>query len=287
MHLGRSASASALALLLASQGARASDACPAPPGDSRERRALAKEWFSRAEAAEGTSDLVLASKAYQCSMRMVPHAYTAYNLGRVSEKAGDLELALEAYQNYLKLAPEANDRAEVEGKVAGLKGRISTLAPTEPTPSGGATTEPPPAAPPVVPSARSGSPAPQLGAQLPTSGDVSLEGGGAGPQLGAVGWAVAGAGVAALAGGLLLNASARAKMSDCRSLAGRGRLDEARAACDAAPARAYGSYALFGLAAAAAVLDGVIIFRSREVPDRGLSLAPRPGGAVVSASSRF
>ena len=59
--------------------------CPATsPDRTEERRALAKEWFARAEAAENAGNDVEAVKAYACSMKMVAHAFTRLALHRVA-----------------------------------------------------------------------------------------------------------------------------------------------------------------------------------------------------------
>src|SRR5262245_22937178 len=94
-----------LGLVTLSSVARAEDCPDRVPEGSRERRALAKDWFSRAEAADAANDPIAAVKAYQCSLKMVPHAFTAFNLGRLAERTGDLELAVDAFSTYVKLAP--------------------------------------------------------------------------------------------------------------------------------------------------------------------------------------
>src|SRR3954465_1662250 len=115
-----------LALLLTLTYARESHAedCPdSPPADAAERRTLAKRWFTDAEEAERRHDEVAAVRAYQCSMRMVPHAFTAYNLAKVSEQTGDLELAVDSYHHYLALKTNAEDAAEISAHVALLEQR--------------------------------------------------------------------------------------------------------------------------------------------------------------------
>src|SRR5688500_12063017 len=115
-------------LSLAIPAAALAHDCPTEiPASSRDRRARAKEWFGRAEAAESVSNPIAAAKAYQCSLRIVPHAFTAFNLGRLAERTGDLELALEAFNTYLQLAPEAQDRADIEARIAALNVRIAAL----------------------------------------------------------------------------------------------------------------------------------------------------------------
>jgi hypothetical protein len=285
-------------LTLSPQGARAQGAagaaCPSEiPSNSRDRRALAKDWFTRAEAAESGGDPITAVKSYQCSLRIVPHAFTAFNLGRLAERTGDLELALESFNTYLKLLPEAPDKAEIEGKVRALGQRISSLrAEQQPTPP------PPPDTRPTtpLPDVRPAPPDTTLSQPVPPA---SSDGGGKG--LSPAVYAVGAAGVAALAGAVVLNLSARGKMSDCRRLAE----DEATkamalAACDDAKPRAYGSYALFGVAAAAAAADVVLILMNRRAGgddhgpearspggDRQFSVAPIAGGAVAGARFRF
>src|SRR5262245_16299974 len=103
----------AAAVAGAPAAARAADCPEVAPDDAVERRNLAKTWFSKAENAETSGDDQAAIKAYECSLKLAPHAATAYNLARVSEKAGDLDMALHAYRNYLTLKPQAPDREEV------------------------------------------------------------------------------------------------------------------------------------------------------------------------------
>src|SRR5262245_17673804 len=108
--------------------AQGNENCPdTPPESAKSRRALAKDWFTRAETAEQSGDQLGSIKAYACSLKMVPHAFTAYNLARVSEKAGDLELALGSYRSYLTMAPEAPDKADVERRIASLQTRIAAV----------------------------------------------------------------------------------------------------------------------------------------------------------------
>jgi len=113
--------------VLSAAAVRAAE-CPATsPDRTDERRALAKEWFARAEAAENASNDVEAVKAYSCSMKMVAHAFTAYNLGRVAERSGDLELALRSYKAYLTLKADAPDKDEVQAKIADLETKINQV----------------------------------------------------------------------------------------------------------------------------------------------------------------
>ena len=110
--------------VLSASAVRAAE-CPASsPDRTEERRALAKEWFARAEAAENAGNDVDAVRAYACSMKMVAHAFTAFNLARVAERSGDLELALKSYKAYLTLKADAPDRDEVQAKIGELEAKI-------------------------------------------------------------------------------------------------------------------------------------------------------------------
>jgi tetratricopeptide (TPR) repeat protein len=273
-----------LALALTASVARAED-CPSEvPQSSSARRALAKEWFNRADTAEAANDPVTALKAYQCSLKIVPHAFTAYNLARLAEKTGDLELAVEAYGKYLNLAPEAQDRNEVETKMTTLSARIAasrsdTTAPAQPS-----------ATPTPEPTTGDAKPEPprrqERDTELPPALDdsASTRKHGVSPAVYVVGVV----GVAALAGGIVLNLGARTKMDDCYSLVDT-QPQTAKEACDAAKPRAYGSYALFGVAAAAAVADAILLFAwSGEDSSRShVSLAVNPDGATLLGRFRF
>ena len=272
-----------LGLATVSTSARADDCPDNVPAASRERRAMAKDWFSRAEAADAANDPIGAVKAYQCSLKMVPHAFTAFNLGRLAERTGDLELAVDAFGTYLKLAPESPDRPQIEAKIAALGERIKTLraeqaAPAVVSPAKPATpiSEPPLDLKPAPP------PEPVLvdKPQVTPASSFSL--------MKAAPWIIGGAGVVALAGGIALNVSARGKMSDCYELAmDQQRLDAAQSACDDAKPRAYASYALFGVAAAAAVAYGLLLYFTQEHTERTLAASPLPGGALLSGRFRF
>jgi tetratricopeptide (TPR) repeat protein len=270
-----------LLLVVLAAGTVRAEECPSDvPSSSRERRELAKSWFKKAETAEAASDPVNALKAYQCSLRVVPHAFTAYNLARLAEKTGDLELAVEAYGKYLNLAPEAQDRTEVENKMTALSARIaaSRADGSATTPATSPEPEPAPVATPETPRRQ------ERDTELPPALDESTSRRhGVSPAVYVVGVV----GVAALAGGIVLNMGARAKMDDCYALVNT-QLQTAKEACDAAKPRAYGSYALFGVAAAAAVVDGLLLFAFKDDESKPrVSLALTPEGASISGRFRF
>lgn len=275
-----SAAVLGLVTLLAPLAARAEE-CPTDvPAASRDRRALAKDWFSRAEAADAASDPIGAVRAYQCSLKMVPHAFTAFNLARLAERTGDLELAVDAYGTYIKLAPEAPDRAEIEAKIVTMNERIQALRKEQELAAAPIPANPTPAPPIEV---KPPTPAPGLIVSPPPKRSEE----GTGPRI--LPWVVGGVGVAALATGIVLNIGARGKMTDCFALAkDDAQRDAALKACDAAKPRAYASYALFGVAGAAAVADAVLIFMTRpDGEERKLAAVPLADGAAFIGRFKF
>src|SRR5450759_587307 len=113
-------------LLFGPGAARAADCPEASPEDAQERRKLAKEWFSTAEAAENGGNDVEATRSYACSYKMVAHPFTAFNLARVADRSGDGELALKMYKAYLALKPDAKDKDEVKGKIKALEDKMAS-----------------------------------------------------------------------------------------------------------------------------------------------------------------
>jgi tetratricopeptide (TPR) repeat protein len=285
------ACAACLMLLLEANVSRAQEeTCPAEiPASSQERRARAKEWFSRAEAAEAANDPVTAVKAYQCSLRMVPHAFTAFNLARLAEKNGDLELAVEAYDAYLKLSPEASDRVVVTARMTTLADRIAQLRraqkpdPADPLGPGGGIN------PPVGEQTINTEPLPPLSPPS-TSRPIDTE---APPGMETrsrphpVVYVLGGVAIGALTGGVMLNLGARGKMDECRKLAREGQSQAANTACEAARPRAYASYALLGLAGVAAVADAVVLLMYSRPSESRVTVVPLPDGATFMAQLRF
>jgi len=278
--------------VLSASAVRAAECPTSSPDRTEERRALAKEWFARAEAAENANNDVEAVRAYACSMKMVAHAFTAFNLGRVAERSGDLELALRSYKAYLTLKADAPDKDEVQAKIADLQAKITevkenvaagdtTATETSPTPEKSEeAVEPPPE---KLTKPRPIEPPPQVTEQ-------AGEGRG-GSRL--LVWVVGGVGVAALTTGIITNIIARNDMSTCTSQADKGNLASAKSACDSAKPAAYTSYAMFGVAGAAAVVEGVLLYRvwagggGDSSADTSVSLGWLPGGLSLSARGRF
>lgn len=289
-RISRQLAATCFALLLFGPGAVRAAECPASsPEDPQERRKLAKEWFGMAETAENGGNDAEATRAYACSYKMVAHPFTAYNLGRVSERSGDNELALKMFKAYLTLKPDAQDKEDVKGKIKSLEEKIASgTALVSPETASEEGAEKPPApqeelAPPPEPK-----PAPVVQTTKPAEPEPESEN----PSH-AVEWIVGGASAAALVVGVGLNLAARSKMSACQADAEKGSLKSANTECDSARPLAYTSYALLSVAAVGAAVDAVLIILKRRGGESsgddssvGFMLLPSGGGAVT-ARGRF
>lgn len=66
-----------------------------------------------------------AAREFRVAQKLVPNSpKLAYNIARCDERAGELPAALESYELYLRLAPTAEDRAEVEAVIAGIRAEL-------------------------------------------------------------------------------------------------------------------------------------------------------------------
>jgi hypothetical protein len=284
------------ALLFLAPGVARAAECPASsPEDPQERRRLAKEWFGLAEAAENGGNDAEATRDYACSYKMVAHPFTAYNLGRVSERSGDNELALKMFKAYLTLKPDAQDREEVKNKVKALEDKIASAGAsgtTESTSTEESAQTAPAPEPPQEQLAPPPEPKPAQVVQTPRPAEPEPE-----PEAPshAMEWIVGGASAAALVGGIALNLAARSKMSTCQADATKGSYKSANNECNSARPLAYTSYALLSLAAVGAGVDAVLIYLHHRSNDSsssdddssvGFLLLPGGGGALT-ARGRF
>ena len=127
--------------------------------DSQEaRQQEARRLFGEGQRLAGEERFTEALAAYECSFQNVPHPSTLYNVARAAELTGDFRRALDAWRGYLRMNPEAEDRADIERRIAALEGTTGTgsggAAPppggtgagTAPTPTPAAPAMPPPAA---------------------------------------------------------------------------------------------------------------------------------------------
>lgn len=99
------------------------DDCRDTAASPEARRALAAFWFEQGKAQVDRDAFEEAERSFGCSLAVLPHPSTLYNLGRSAEWAGDLETAERALREYLQTAPPAENREEVERILESLAGR--------------------------------------------------------------------------------------------------------------------------------------------------------------------
>jgi len=288
-----------LTTLAASAAAHAAECPTSSPDRTEERRALAKEWFARAEAAENAGNDIEAVRAYTCSMKMVAHAFTAFNLGRVAEHSGDLELALRSYKAYLTLKADATDKETVQAKISDLEAKIKevrenigggepTATVTEPAPVPAPTEEKPEVTEETPPSPR-----PKRAKPLPIEPPphVSEPAPQAHGSRHIAEWVVGG--VAVVAGATWLTTYLLAR-KDSNTAHSTSDPDQARSAWNRSKGEAYVSYVAWPIALGAVVAEGVLLFLDRpwasggdRSGDTSVGLGWTPGGLTLSAHGRF
>jgi len=245
-----------------------------------------------AETAENGGNDAEATRSYACSYKMVAHPFTAYNLGRVSERSGDNELALKMFKAYLTLKPDAQDKEDVKNKIKALEEKIASgTAIVSPEDANGEAGGDKTAVPPQEELAPPPEPKPAPIVRKPVEPEPEPE-----TSSHVVEWVVGGASAAALVVGVGLNLAARSKMSACQADASKdpALLATANNECNSARPLAYTSYALFGVAAVGAAVDAVLIILHHKGGDSssgddssvGFMLLPGGGGGLT-ARGRF
>ena len=275
--------ATVLAVLLSAGPALAEECPDAISEDSGVRRQQAKKWFTKGEDAIKFNDDLVALKAYQCSLKFVPHGFTAFNIAQIAERVGDLELAIASYNQYLLLVPDAKDADDINRKIDGLKERLARVKQQEraakaPRPAPAAAprpVEPPPMVAPANPGSN------QTGSTAEVASTDS-----SGPTYRTYAWISYGGAAALILGGVITNVMSRSKMDTCRQKYSQDDRVGADSACGDAKPLAYTSYVLFGLGGAAAALGTFFVLRPTDSTE--VAMAPLPeGGLALHWGGRF
>lgn len=95
----------------------------ADAGVTSDREARAAAAFTEAMEAWRRSDCIAASAGFARAMELVPHPDTRYNLARALECAPDVPGAIAEYARFLTESADADDRREVEARLANLRQR--------------------------------------------------------------------------------------------------------------------------------------------------------------------
>lgn len=275
--------ATVLAAILCAGPALAQECPDVVSGDSGARRQQAKRWFSKGEDAIRLNDDLAALKAYQCSLKFVPHGFTAFNIAQIAERVGDLELAIASYNQYLLLVPDAKDADEINRKTAGLKERLARVKQQERAAK--ASRPAPVATPRTVEPRRTVEPVARGNKQAESTAEVSSTESSE-PSYRTYAWISYGGAAALILGGVITNLMSRSKMDTCREKFSQDDRVAADSACSDAKPLAYTSYTLFGLGGAAAALGTFFVLRPTETSE--VAMAPLPeGGLAFRWGGRF
>lgn len=99
----------------------------APSASLADDRAKAAEHFALAEKADKRGDYRAAIAEYEAAYAASPHPAILYNIARDYEQLGELRAAADYFRRYLAESPDAEDRAEVERRIADLQAKPSRL----------------------------------------------------------------------------------------------------------------------------------------------------------------
>jgi hypothetical protein len=104
-------------------------ASPTPPAATETDEA--KRLFSEGSEAYSKGEFQVAAAEFATAYELTHAPELLYNLGRCYEHLGDAERAAAEYQMYLRMSPDAEDRVEIEAKIAALQ--ETTRAETAPS----------------------------------------------------------------------------------------------------------------------------------------------------------
>ena len=110
-------------------------AAPAAATTEDEVLAQAKAHFQAGRDAFDARDYQTAVGEFRKAEQLKPSPLLDYNIGLCLEALGKPKKAIKAYQTYLEQSPAAENRAEVEARIAGLSRQVATQAAVEPPPA--------------------------------------------------------------------------------------------------------------------------------------------------------
>ena len=98
------------------------DDAPPPPGGAADDQSLrqAKQHFEAGKAAFGAHDFQAAIGEFKAAAALRPSPILDYNIGLATEQLGRPRAAGKWFRRYLEEKPDAENRAEVETKIAAL-----------------------------------------------------------------------------------------------------------------------------------------------------------------------
>jgi len=254
--LGPLALAVLLAGLASAGPARAVE--PAPPGVSSETEARARALYDQGMRHYNLGEYDVAIESFKQGYKLSGNPGFLYNIAQAYRLKGDCAQALTFYRNYLRADPQAENRAQVDERIAAL----ATCPERTPAPAVPAVTPPPPVR--------------RTGTALRVSGLVA-----------------AGLGLALAGTSLYFGLDARNASNTISDLYRRGGTwDQAAKDTEARGQRSQTLMLALGISAGAAVAAGAVIFglgvraarRERRAP---VAVLPLPGGGLMAWAGSF
>lgn len=86
--------------------------------------AVAREAFSKGQAAYAAGQYRVALDRFEESFKAKPHPSTIFNIARCQDQLGDFAKAMTSYKEYLRLAPQAADADQVGKAIVSLETRL-------------------------------------------------------------------------------------------------------------------------------------------------------------------
>jgi tetratricopeptide (TPR) repeat protein len=141
---------------------------PAAAPVTDEALTQAKQHFEAGRNAYNAGDYLSAIREFKSAESLRPSPILAYNIGLANEKLGKKRVAVKYFRRYLEQVPNAQNRAEVDGRIAQLEQEIAAQPPPPPPPPAGQAGQAPP--PPPSSAEQPGDMPPQHEAQPPPKG---------------------------------------------------------------------------------------------------------------------
>lgn len=117
--------------------------CPPKPDDKKSARGIAGEMFADGDKFIEAREYLKALSAFVCSLRMVEHPATLFNISQAAELVAETQTAIELLQAYLEQHPDNSSTEKVREILTSIEQRHKALHPdpeeptkdTEKTPS--------------------------------------------------------------------------------------------------------------------------------------------------------
>ena len=286
----------ALASVLAAAPAASQDqptACPEKPADQEIARNLAGSFFSSAERSFKEKRFDDALAKFVCSLRMMDHENTLFNVAHVALFAENKQAALALFRAYVADHPKGRTSREMRKMITQLESEAGSQEPASEAPREEAPPAPEPAEEEQAPTGAA-APAPEpKAAGAPEAAEGGKPGGPMARYLKIGGWTGVGAGAAALVIGAVLQGVSAAARQDALDARDYGKFVDERDRSSSLQAGAIAGFVIGGVLGGAGAFLLLWDFKPRaegkSAPgtEKGLELSVVPGASGLLVKGRF